>query len=32
MFSDRLKQLRKDSGLLQQDMAEKIGITKSNVF
>lgn len=29
MFSDRLKQLRKDSGLLQQDMAEKIGITKS---
>jgi transcriptional regulator with XRE-family HTH domain len=29
MFSERLKSLRKASGLLQQDMADKIGITKS---
>lgn len=29
MFSERLKQLRKERGLLQQDMADKIGITKS---
>lgn len=29
MFAERLKNLRKERGLLQQDMAEKIGITKS---
>lgn len=29
MFAERLKNLRKNSGLLQQDMANKIGITKS---
>lgn len=29
MFSERLKNLRKNKGLLQQDMADKIGVTKS---
>lgn len=29
MFAERLKDLRKNSGLLQKDMADKIGITKS---
>lgn len=29
MFAKRLKSLRKSKGLLQQDMADKIGVTKS---
>lgn len=29
MFSSRLKEIRKSKGFLQQDMADKIGITKS---
>jgi len=30
-FSKRLKQLREENGLLQKELAEKIGVTRSHL-